>query len=84
MSDWPGKDICEYCNEGDITLFAFGADIWCGECLLELNKVTLNELAGAAHGRPINARYDVPFVYQTPDGRIQKGKVYESQASSTD
>lgn len=70
---------CEYCGRLDVVLYAFHADIWCGECLESSNLPQSIPVSKAVvHGQKRPA-YDVPAIWQTPDRSVLGGRrVFET------
>lgn len=70
-------DVCAHCGRGDVTLYAWYADIWCADCATKAAGGTLplaGQFADAPTGRPETTTYDQPFVWQTPDESVQDGR----------
>lgn len=67
-------DACEYCDRGDVVLYAWHADVWCAVCIrAESRLLRSGGLEDAPLGRPDHPTYEQPYVWQTPDGSVIRG-----------
>lgn len=69
-------DACEYCDRADVVLYAWHADVWCRDCMVQEPRPPGLVTGWPDHvpiGRPDDATYEQPFVWQTPDGAVLRG-----------